>query len=233
MAKLLIVEDDAALAEGLADSLEMHGHKVEIAYNGVDGLHLLELSGFDLAIIDWHLPQMSGLDICFKYRHAGGRIPILMLTNRSTVVDKTTGLDAGADDYLAKPFDLAEFGARVRALLRRSSGLFQGDRKVGQIQLNYENSSVTVGEREIVRLVPREFELLEFLLRHPDTFFPAEQLLRHVWDSDAEVGYEALRTCVSRLRSKIDQPGLPSIIETSKGWGYKISEYYLKESAGS
>lgn len=230
MAKVLIVEDDPLIASSLSEWLEMEGHKPHVCYDGLDGLHMLKTSGFDLAIIDWQLPGLIGTEVCARYRQAGGRIPILMLTQKANVVDKETGLDAGADDYMAKPFHVRELGARVRALLRRSTGFFEAKSSTGELVLDYSGCCVEVRGKKI-RLLPREFELLEFLLRHPDTYFSSDKLIDHVWQSTAEVSNEALRTCISRLRSKLDEPGAPSVIETSKGWGYKISEQYLRHIA--
>lgn len=232
MAKVLVVEDDPVIASSLSEFLELEGHKAQVSFDGLDGLHLLKSSGFDLAIVDWQLPGITGTELCAKYRQAGGRIPILMLTQRSNVVDKETGLDAGADDYMAKPFHIRELAARVRALLRRSTGFFEAKSTTGDLCLDYSGCSVIVRGRK-VKLLPREFELLEFLLRHPDTYFSGDKLIDHVWSTESEVSNEALRTCVSRLRSKLDEPGAPSVIETSKGWGYKISEAYLRHLSAS
>lgn len=228
MAKVLIIEDDPLLAETLMDWLQAKGYLAEVANDGGTGLLMLQEMGFDLAIVDWQLPVMSGPAICTSYRRQGGKCPILMLTQKSTVQDKAEGLDSGADDFLPKPFDLVELGARVRALLRRSTGLFESNLVLGQLVLDCSGSTITVHNRT-VHLVPREFAVVEFLMRHPHTYFSTEKLLDHVWASSAEVGHEALRTCISRIRSKIDQPGKPSVIENSKGWGYKISEDYLKQ----
>lgn len=230
MAKILIIEDDPIIASTVSELLELDGHKTERVHDGLEGLHLLRSSGFDLAIVDWQLPGLVGTELCQRYRASGGKIPILMLTQRSNLIDKETGLDAGADDYLPKPFHIRELAARIRALLRRSSGLFNAKTSTGELVLDYAACSITVRGRK-VKLLPREFELLEFLLRHPDTYFSQEKLIDHVWHSSAEVTNEALRTCVSRLRSKLDQPGAPSVIETAKGWGYKISEAYLRHNA--
>ena len=228
MAKVLIIEDDAVVAETLKDWLETQGHLADIAYTGTNGLLMLEQLGWDLAIIDWQLPGMGGPDICANYRKNGGRAPILMLTHKSSVFDKQQGLDSGADDYLPKPFDLIELGARVRALLRRSTGLFDSHFRVGRLVLDKSKCMLSIDGRECP-LVPREFALVEFLMRHPDTYFTADKLLDHVWDSSVDVGHEALRTCISRIRAKVDMPGKPSVIENAKGWGYKISSTYLTE----
>jgi DNA-binding response OmpR family regulator len=226
MAKVLVIEDDAAVSEALTDWLEAEGHRAEAAYDGLEGLELLKFGGFDLAIVDWQLPTLEGTEICARFRQAGGRTPILMLTQKSATIEKAQGLDAGADDYLPKPFDSIELGARVRALLRRSAALFEKSSTSGKIAINQGASTVTVEGREI-KLLKREFELLEFLLRHPGTYFSVDQLIKHVWDSSADVSNEALRTCMSRLRTKVDLPDKPSIIDTAKGWGYKISDHYL------
>ncbi|MBX9667613.1 MAG: response regulator transcription factor [Candidatus Obscuribacterales bacterium] len=229
MAKVLVIEDDPMVASSIADWLESEGHRAETVYDGSEGLEALLLKGFDLAIVDWQLPSLAGPEICAKFRAKGGRTPILMLTQKSNIVDKETGLECGADDYLTKPFDLRELRARVRALLRRSSGLFEDSREVGQLTLDYSDKSLVIRGRKVA-LLPREFDLIEFLLRHPRTFFSAEKLLDHVWSSESYSGDQALRTCLSRLRSKIDEPGMPSIIETSKGWGYKIADVYLESA---
>lgn len=228
MAKVLVVEDDPSMAAALSEWLESEGHRAEITYNGNDGLEALKYKGFDLAIVDWQMPGMDGLELCNRYRVGGGRVPILMLTQKSNVQDKTTGLDAGADDYLPKPFDLRELAARVRALLRRSTNLFDATKKTGQLVLEYGECTVVVRGKKI-KLLPKEFDLLEFLMRHPKTFFTPDKLLDFVWKSDSDTGHEAIRTCISRLRAKIDEPDQPSVIETSKGWGYKISDEYVKD----
>lgn len=228
MAKILIIDDDPTVAASLLDWMEGNGHMAEVSYDGAEGLHLLEQRGFDLAIVDWQLPSISGPAICQSYRRGGGKTPLLMLTGKSTVPDKEMGLDAGADDYLSKPFDVRELGARVRALLRRSTALYESKLSSGKITLDPGASKVTVLGK-VTQLLPREFALLEFLLRHPGTYFSVDKLIDHVWESSMDVGHEALRTCISRIRSKIDQPEKPSVIENSKGLGYKISDWYLSD----
>ncbi len=227
MAKILVIEDDPILADVLQEYLESFGYQVEVANDGLEGFELLKYGGFDLSLIDWHLPSLEGPQICQKLRIAGCKIPILMLTERSATKDKASGLDAGADDYLAKPFEVDELSARVRALLRRSTALFDKEKDSGRVKLNYADATVTIDGRS-VELLKKEFQLLEFMLRHPNTYFTTEDLIKHVWDSNADVGDVAVKTCISRLRKKIDLPGEPSLIETAKGWGYKISESCLK-----
>jgi two-component system, OmpR family, response regulator len=229
LAKILIIEDDPAMAESLLDWLEGNGYQAEVSYDGAEGLAYLQQRGYDLAIVDWQLPSMSGPSICEAYRRAGGKTPLLLLTRKATVEDKEQGLDAGADDYLPKPFEIRELGARVRALLRRSASLFESKVESGKIILDRAGYKVTVLGKTS-QLVAREFALLEFLLRHPDTYFTADKLIDHVWESSVDVGHEALRTCVSRIRSRVDDPSRPSVIESSRGLGYKICEWYLKDA---
>ncbi len=232
MAKILVVEDDAALAYSLSSWLELEGHRPEVVHDGLEGLQLLTSYGFELAILDWQLPGLDGVEICSRYRRAGGRVPILMLTQKSQNIEKAAGLDAGADDYLTKPFDTTELSARVRALLRRGSGLFNSKKDLGPISLERGGSTVSL-YGQTVKLLPKEFDVLEFLLRHPDTYFTVDQLLDNVWGSDTEASLVAVRTCISRLRAKLEFPGRPELIKTSRGWGYKISEDFLSGADAS
>jgi two-component system phosphate regulon response regulator PhoB len=226
MAKVLIIEDDVTLAASLQEWFKLQGHRSEVVHDGKDGLELLKGSGYELALIDWQLPGMDGIDIISKYRQTGGRVPILMLTQKSSINDKCVGLESGADDYLPKPFDMRELAMRVNAMLRRASGLFTNKREIRGLVLDRGACAVVINERT-VKLMKREFELLEFLLRHPDNYFSPDQLLDNVWGSESHAGLEALRVCINRLRNRVDVEGEPSIIETSKGWGYKISDKFV------
>lgn len=227
MAKVLVIEDDLALAAALREFLSGEGHRPEVSHNGADGLDILKFSGFDLALIDWQLPGLNGPDICREYRNFGGKTPILMLTQKAKIEDKEYGLDAGADDYLPKPFEIRELAARVRALLRRSAVFNSSSLDKGKISLEYGTQSVIL-EGTAIRLMAREFAVLEFLLRNGNSFVSADRIIMHVWESDAEVGNEALRVCINRLRKKIDGDGRPSVINSVKGQGYRIDPEYLK-----
>ncbi len=227
MAKVLVIEDDPGLAAALSEFLQSEGHRAEVTHNGSDGLDILKFSGFDLALIDWQLPGMNGPEICLEYRRYGGKTPILMLTQKSKTEDKEHGLDSGADDYLPKPFEIRELAARVRALLRRSAAFHSSSLDKGKISLDYGSQSVIVEGRSI-QLMAREFAVLEFLLRNGNSFITSDRLIMHVWESDAEVGNEALRVCINRLRKKIDQDGRKSVINSVKGQGYRIDEEYLR-----
>lgn len=229
MAKILVVEDDPALAFTLSRWLESEGHNPEVVHDGQEGLDMLMSFGFELAIVDWQLPELDGIELCARYRRQGGRVPILMLTQKAQSLDKATGLDAGADDYLTKPFNTTELAARVRALLRRASGIFASKKQLGKLILDRGASTISMFGKT-TKLLPKEFEVLEFLVRHPDTYFSVDQLLDNVWGSGVDAGIVAVRTCISRLRKKIEMPGQPDLIETSRGLGYKIAEEYLSAS---
>ncbi|MBY0552406.1 MAG: response regulator transcription factor [Candidatus Obscuribacterales bacterium] len=221
MAKVLLVEDDPAVADTVCEFLRNEHHQVEVVHNGDEGFDMLKHYSFDLAILDWQLPGLAGVEICRGYRTRGGKIPILMLTGQSTIDHKEQGLDAGADDYLTKPFNIRELAARVRALLRRPSDVVQPLVAGSEISLDYRNFTL-VRNGQKTKLLPKEFALIEFLLRHPGQFFTPEKLLNHVWESDSEATVGALRTCVKRLRTRIDTKGEPSLIQSHRGYGYKI-----------
>lgn len=223
MAKILVVEDDAQLAEVVSQTLSFENHTVECASDGKEGLHLMQVYDYDLVILDWNLPEMQGIEVCTKYRAAGGEALILMLTGNAQVSEKEAGLDAGADDYLTKPFNTKELHARIRALLRRAgTKLASNVLKVRDITLDPTTYRVTRGEAEI-RLVPKEFALLEFLMRHPNRVYSPEALLSHVWRAEEETSSDIIRTHIKNLRKKLDVSDGPSMIETVHGVGYKIS----------
>lgn len=223
MPKVLLVEDDCDLSEMVASWLESERYTVETANDGLYAKDLLKLSSFDIVVLDWDLPGCSGLDILKSYRASGGMSPVIMLTGKSEVTDKEAGLDHGADDYLTKPFSVRELGARVRALLRRPSSLNSSLLQVGGVQLDPAKHRVMVAGQE-VHVQPRDFALLEFLLRHPDEVFSADALITRVWSSDSDASPEGLRTAIKRIRKKIDGDGdeSKSMIETITKVGYRL-----------
>ncbi len=221
MAKVLIVEDDVALGKMVRDWLLMEHHKVEIVTDGADAKEMLKVYDYDIVILDWELPHVSGIEILKEFRSRGKSTPVLVLTGRSAIDDKETGFDAGADDYLTKPFHGKELTARLRALLRRPEGYVGDLLKFGNLTLDHANYVVTKDGEEI-RLLPKEFALLEFLMRNPNRVFAAEALLNRVWIAESEATVDALTTCIKRLRKKIDVAGQDSIIRTIHGVGYKL-----------
>ncbi len=223
MAKILIVEDDASLLSMVKDFLEPLGYTVDTSINGKDALEKLDYFDFDLLILDWELPVVSGIEVCKQYRDKGGKIPILMLTGRNLPAQKREGLDTGADDYLTKPFDEGELGARIRALLRRPHTYTGAVLELLDLVIEPDTRRVTKGGREII-LLPLEYSLLEFLMRHKDQTFSPDAILDRVWRSGTEVSVDAVRTCVKTLRRKIANKDGTSIIQTIHGVGYRASD---------
>lgn len=221
MAKILVVDDDNDLAGMLEDTLTFEHHAVERVSDGSEAAYLLRVCKYDAIVLDWDLPGMSGIEICKSLRDTGNTTPVLMLTGKGALDDKEAGLDAGADDYLTKPFQAREFSARIRALLRRSAGLTTNILKVRDLELDPASFRVTKGGQEL-KLVQREFQLLEFFMRHTNKVFSAEALLDRVWASDSDASPEAFRTCLTRLRKKIDTQGQESLITTMHGVGYRM-----------
>lgn len=222
MAKILLVEDEPDLAGLIKNWLRSDHHLTEIVDNGNDAWHCLNVYSYDLMILDLQLPGLNGMDVCRKYRMAKGGMPIIMITARDSVDDKEAGLNAGADDYLTKPFHLKELAARVRTLLRRPPIAISNKCSIRDISFDPLNCSVQKSGEE-VHLLPKEYRLLEFFFRHPNQVFSAEALFDSVWESDAAGGLDTVRGHIMRLRSKLDTEGEPSIIETVRRIGYKLN----------
>lgn len=221
MAKILIVEDDLQLAALVARWLQKESHVVEHVDNGGEALQRLRFDSYDLIILDWNLPEVEGIDILRDFRSRGGRTPVLMLTGRKSIEEKVKGLEVGADDYLPKPFDGRELTARIRALIRRPPVLTSDVLKVGDIELDTKNHTAKRAGVDL-KLLPKEFALLEFLMRHPEEIFSATRLLEHVWPSETDSTTEALTSCIKRLRKKIDKPDEESVIRNVHGAGYGL-----------
>jgi DNA-binding response OmpR family regulator len=221
MAKILLVEDDVDLAKTVEEWLNFEHHTIEAVFNGTDAIERLKMCAYDAIILDWNLPDISGLDICQRFRNQLGVTPIIMLTAKSAISDRETGLDAGADDYLTKPFAMKELSARLRALLRRPHAILTSVLKAKDVELDAAKHMVMRSGKSI-DLLPKEFALLEFLMRHPDHVFSGDELLRRVWHADSDATAEAIRTCLKRLRKKLGETEDNSIIETIYGVGYKL-----------
>jgi DNA-binding response OmpR family regulator len=221
MAKILLIEDDVALVRMLKNWLTLEHYKLDTAENGARGLEFLAVYKYDAIILDLEMPEVEGMEVLERFRTAGGKTPVLILTGKDSIHSKLAGLDAGADDYLTKPFHVKELSARLRALLRRSADLPSHLLKVRDIVLDPKDHTVKRGEEEL-QLLPTEFALLEFFMRNPNEVFSAEALLDRVWTSKATGTLSALTTCIKRMRQKIDIEGEPSIIKTVHGVGYKL-----------
>lgn len=223
MTKVLIVEDDRALSRGIAEWLSDEHYQVEAVYDGREALERLAAYEYDAVILDWQLPESDGVEVCRQYRKNGGTTPILILTGKNTLVDKETGLDSGADDYITKPFEIRELAARMRALLRRPHTLNSPVLTSGDIKLDPVRRQVTKADGE-VELQPMELNMLELFLRHPGQVFSVDALLSRVWTADAEPTYGSIYSCIKRLRRKLDDKGKPSIIKTLYGVGYSLRQ---------
>ncbi len=221
MAKILLVEDDNATAEMLVDFLENERHSVEHVDSVTQANALLAVYGYDLLILDWELPDGSGIDVLKRFRKSGGASPTLLLTGRKTMNDKESGLDSGADDYLTKPFDFRELSARLRALLRRSPAVTGNILKCGNLTLDTAQAKASRDE-ETLKLLPTEYALLEFFMRNQGRVFSTDALLANVWKADSEATANGVRTYITRLRQKIDSANQPSMLKTIHGLGYKL-----------
>jgi DNA-binding response OmpR family regulator len=222
---LLLVEDERRLATAVRRVLEEEGHVVDLADDGLDALAQARAGSYDLIVLDVMLPSLNGHEIARRLRSAGDRTPILMLTARDSVQDRVAGLDAGADDYLVKPFALAELLARIRALDRRSH--MNGDQgnslQVGDLVLDLRAREASRQGRRI-ELTTREFTLLEALMRHPGQVLTRSQLLDLVWSYDMLTESNIVDTYIHYLRAKVDKGFEPKLIRTIRGAGYGIRD---------
>jgi DNA-binding response OmpR family regulator len=220
--RVLIVEDEPSLAAALREALAGIGHAVDVASDGEAAEEMLAAYPYDLALLDVTLPRRSGLEVCRHARDRGLNLPILMLTARDTLADKVAGLDAGADDYLIKPFELDELLARVRALLRRRSPSKEAVLRVADLTLDPATGEVSRGGVPI-KVTRKERALLEVLMRNAGRIVPRERILEHLWDMDAEPDPEVIRAHVKLLRKAIADQHAPRLIETVHGIGYRIN----------
>ncbi len=221
MSKILVVEDERILANEIKEWLQHEQYVVELVHDGVSADQNLAVWKYDVIILDWMLPGISGLEVCKRFRAANARTPILMLTARHSLESKEMGLDSGADDYLTKPFHMKELSARIRSLLRRETVAPALSLEINGITLDPRARTVRKAGKEI-HLEPREFNLLEFLFRHPNIAFAPEALIQRVWESDTLTSSETLRSYIKSIRKKIDTQGESSVITTVHGSGYKV-----------
>jgi two-component system OmpR family response regulator len=215
----LVVEDEAALREGLREQLVKQGFTVDVAADGEEGLFAGNEYPLDIAVIDLGLPKVSGLDLIRKLRAAGKAFPILILTARDRWSDKVQGIDAGADDYVAKPFHIEEVLARVRALVRRAAGHASNEIECGPVRLDSRSGRVTV-DGNPVKLTSHEFKVLEYLMHHRDRVVSRTELVEHLYDQDFDRDSNTIEVFVGRLRKKVAS----DLIETVRGLGYRIVE---------
>lgn len=224
--RILLVDDEAELTDPLSRVLKREGYDVEVAYDGAAGSQLAAQSHYDLLILDWMLPQQTGLEICQKLRSQGDTTPVLFLTAKDTLDDRVQGLDAGADDYLIKPFELRELLARVRALLRRPTTLepttAPSRLRVEDLELDRENQ-LAYRQSRAIDLSEKESQLLEYLMRHPGQLLTHQQIHEYLWgDTDQKPGSNVLAAQIRLLRRKIEAQNETPLIHTVYGRGYRF-----------
>jgi len=221
--RVLVVEDEARMARLLRRALEEEGHAVDTAGDGPEGLWLATENHYAAIILDVMLPGLDGIEVCRRLRASGEWAPVLMLTARDQVGDRVRGLDAGADDYLVKPFSLLELAARLRALVRRDDRSRPTELAVGDLRLDPARKQAWRNGTEL-RLSPREFSLLEFFLRHPGSVMTRSQIIEAVWDFAYDGGSNVVDQYVNYLRRKVDAPFGRTDIETVRGMGYRLRD---------
>ena len=222
--RVLVVDDDRALRDALRRALTLGGYDVVAAEGGREGLERVRSSRPDVVVLDLLMPDVDGIEVCHRLRAEGDRTPILMLTARDAVDDRIAGLDAGADDYLVKPFDVEELKARVRALIRRSSPELTGDRlRFGELELDTERHAARYGD-ELVELTRTEYQLLELLMLNPKRVLPHSLIYERVWGYDFGPSSNALRVYIGYLRRKLADIGAPDVIHTIRGVGYSLRD---------
>jgi DNA-binding response OmpR family regulator len=220
--KLLLIEDDRKIATSVKRGLEAEGFAVEVAFDGDDGFWMASEGTFDLIVLDILLPRRNGFRVCADLRAAGNWTPILMLTAKDGDLDEAEALDTGADDYLTKPFSFPVLVARVRALLRRTSGRNPTPVEVGDLRIDPGERRAWRGDEQIT-LTAREFEVLEFLVRRAGQVLSKQEILAGVWEYDFEGDPNIVEVYVGRLRRKIDEPFGRHSLSTVRGAGYRIS----------
>ena len=229
---LLIVDDDPELLKTLTESLEKEGHKCISCNNGQDALLNLRRQQFDLVVLDWTMPDFTGIDICRRLRQTSNTTPVLMLTARDSIDERVVALDCGADDYLTKPFDIKELHARVRSALRRAGYKSNQDGEIenfeiGDLKLDLINRSINRAEKS-VKLSNREFELLHYMLKQKGKIQTRENILKNVWGEPFVGDPNTLDVYMGYLRKKLERIGQPKLLLTVRGVGYVASEDIAK-----
>lgn len=219
--RVLLVEDDPTLGESVAAYLRRSGFAVDVADTGERALRSAARAPYDAIVLDLGLPGIGGLEVCRRLRAAGSHARILIATARDAIDDRVLGLDTGADDYLVKPYALAELVARLRALLRRPADAIDVALRVEDLVLDTRSRRARRGPREI-DLTTKEYALLETLMRHPGAVLTRERISEHAWDANYDPLSNVIDVYIARLRRKIDQPDEPPLLETIRGAGYRI-----------
>jgi two-component system, OmpR family, manganese sensing response regulator len=224
--RILLVDDEIELTDPLTRILTREGYSVDTAYDGSNGRELAQSSNYDLLILDWMLPGKTGLEICQEIRNQGKTTPVLFLTAKDTLDDRVQGLDAGADDYLVKPFELRELLARVRALLRRSTTQMQeetttGKLTVADIELDSE-SQIAYRQGRVIELSEKESQLLQYFMENTGQLLTHAQIMQHLWNEEEQPSSNVIAALIRLLRRKIEVAGEMELIHTVYGKGYRF-----------
>ncbi|MFS8895114.1 response regulator transcription factor [Synechococcus sp. R3-13] len=222
-AHILVIEDEAKLARFVETELTCEGYRVSVASDGMAGLRAACDQNPDLVLLDWMLPGISGLEICRRLRSTGNRVPVVLMTARDEVADRAAGLDAGADDYVVKPFSIQELLARIRIYLRQPRRSRDGQLVFMDLILDPVTREVTRGERQ-VELTAKEYDLLRYLMEHPRQVLTRQQILEHVWGLDYMGDSNIIEVYIRYLRLKIEGQGEKRLIQTVRGVGYVLRE---------
>jgi len=217
--RILVVEDDTNLNRQIKDALTEGGYAVDVAFDGEEGHFLGDTEPYDAVVLDIGLPQMDGLSVLEEWRRAGKAMPVLLLTARDRWSDKVQGIDAGADDYLAKPFHMEELLARLRALVRRAAGHASNEITAGPVRLDVKAGKVTV-DGQAIKLTSHELRLLSYLMHHKGKVVSRTELTEHLYDQDFDRDSNTIEVFVGRLRKKLPE----EVIHTVRGLGYQILE---------
>jgi len=222
--RLLLIEDDERIADAVSEDLSDQNYTVDVVYDGQAGWEYAEITPYDLILLDVMLPKLDGITLCRRLRQMGIHTPILLITARDAISDRVLGLDAGADDYLVKPFDLQELAARIRALLRRNDTTAPPILEWEHLRLDPSLCKVSY-QGEPLELSPKEYSLLEFFLRHPSRVFSRGQLLEHLWSFDSQPDEATVKAHIRGLRQKLEAVNAPKdVIETVYGLGYRLKQ---------
>jgi DNA-binding response OmpR family regulator len=219
--RILLVEDNHRLSESLRATLADDGYAVDAAYDGIEGEEMAGFTPYDVIILDVMLPKRNGVEVCRSLRNQRVSTPILMLTARDGLEDRVLGLDSGADDYLVKPFEIAELRARLRALLRRESDSKSGNLVVDDLQLDPATHDAWRAGSPL-DLTAKEFSLLEYMMRNANRLVTREMVVEHLWDFGQVIGSNVVDVHIRRLRRKVDDPYETKLIETVRGAGYRL-----------
>ncbi|MFZ4111129.1 MAG: response regulator transcription factor [Polymorphobacter sp.] len=217
--RVLVVEDEPNLQRQLKSTLEAAGYAVDVASDGEDGHYLGSTENYDAVVLDLGLPELDGLTVLDRWRKAGLTMPVLLLTARDSWSDKVAGLDAGADDYLAKPFKTEELIARLRALIRRAAGQATSELTAGGVRLDSRSGRVTL-DGEPVKLTAQEFKLLSYLMHHKGKVVSRTELIEHIYDQDFDRDSNTIEVFITRIRKKLG----PDLISTTRGLGYSLDD---------